>query len=261
MTAPAIVPQSLGLHPLAGLPLVEPGDDLAAILGDAIEASGLGLESGDILVLAQKIVSKAEGRYLELADVTPGPEAIEIAGRTGKDPRHVQVVLSESNSVVRTGPHVVIVEQRLGLVMANAGIDQSNIAPGPRGERVLLLPEDPDASAARIGATLRQRFGAACGVIINDSFGRPWRNGVTGVAIGAAGVPALVDKVGTADLFGRPLQVTEIAVGDELAAAASLLMGQASEGIPAVLIRGYRTSAPERPARALIRDRSRDLFR
>lgn len=253
--------RTLSLHPLTGIPLVEPGDDLPGILVNAIEGSGHGLEDGDILVLAQKIVSKAEGRYVDLADVLPSPEAQEIAGRTGKDPRHVQVVLSESSEVVRTGPHVVIVEQRLGFIMANAGIDQSNIAPGARGDRVLLLPLDPDGSAQALRRALEARFGATCGVIINDSFGRPWRNGVTGVAIGAAGVPSLCDRIGAADLFGRPLQVTEIAIADELAAAASLLMGQAGEGIPAVLIRGFRSEAPERPARSLIRDRARDLFR
>lgn len=254
-------PSTLALHPLAGLPLFEPGDDVAACVGDALEASGLGLEDGDILVVAQKIVSKAEGRYVDFADIVPGSRAREIAQQTGKDPRHVEIVLSESSEVVKVGPNVVVVAHRLGFVMANAGIDESNIGPGPRGERVLLLPENPDGSAAEIRSALEARFAARCAVIVNDSFGRPWRNGVVGVAIGASGFPSLLDRVGADDLYGRPLKVTEIALADEVASAASLLMGQAGEGIPVVLVRGLKWDAPERPASALLRAKERDMFR
>lgn len=251
----------VALHPLAGLPLVEPGDDLAEMLAERLRQSGLGLVDGDILVVAQKIVSKAEGRYVELDDVVPSQRARDLAARTGKDPRHVEIVLAESEEVVKVGPHVIVAAHKRGFVMANAGIDESNIAHGAGSGRVLLLPADPDAAAAELKRRLDEAFSVSAGVIINDSFGRPWRNGVVGVAIGAAGVPALVDRVGSRDLFGRELRVTEVAVADELAAAGSLLMGQGDEGVPAVLVRGFRLQAPERPASALLRDRDRDMFR
>jgi coenzyme F420-0:L-glutamate ligase / coenzyme F420-1:gamma-L-glutamate ligase len=254
-------PLAVTLHALAGLPLIEPGDDLAALIGEALRANGVGLQNGDILVVAQKIVSKAEGRYVALADVEPSPRAREIAERTRKDPRYVEVALTESEDVVKIGPHVVVAAHRLGFVMANAGIDESNIAQPPGEERVLLLPQDPDASAARLKAALDAAFGVAIGVVINDSFGRPWRNGVVGVALGAAGAPALIDRVGAPDLFGRKLKVTEIAFADEVASAASMLMGQADEGRPAVLVRGLTFDAPARPASALVRPRERDMFR
>jgi coenzyme F420-0:L-glutamate ligase/coenzyme F420-1:gamma-L-glutamate ligase len=253
-------PATVTLHPLAGLPLFEPGDDLAGTLAEALRSGGVGMQDGDILVLAQKIVSKVENRYVEMRDVVPSPQAEELAARTGKDPRHVEVVLSESQEVVKTGPHVIVTAHRLGFVMANAGVDESNIEHG-EGGRLLLLPKDPDASAAALKQALDAAFGVSCGVVINDSFGRPWRNGVTGVAIGAAGVPSLVSRIGDADLFGRVLKVTEIATADEIAAAASLLMGQAGEGVPAVLIRGLSIDAPASKASALIRERSRDMFR
>lgn len=248
------------LFPVSGLPLFEPGDDLAAALARALREAGTGLADGDVVVLAQKIVSKTEGRYLDLADIVPSEQAIELARRTGKDPRHVEAVLSESTEVVRVGANLIIVAHRLGFVMANAGIDESNIDHS-RGARLLLLPVDPDGSAARIKAALDAEFGVSCAVVINDSFGRPWRNGVVGVAIGAAGVASLVDRVGATDLFGRELKVTEIAVADEIASAASLLMGQAGEGIPAVVLRGLSHTAPKLPASALVRDRTRDMFR
>jgi coenzyme F420-0:L-glutamate ligase / coenzyme F420-1:gamma-L-glutamate ligase len=261
MTPLSVTPLSVMLHALSGVPLVEPGDDLAAMLIDALRASGLGLRDRDLLVVAQKIVSKAEGRYVALADVTPSPRAQEIARATGKDARYVEIVLSQSEDIVKIGPHVVVAGHKLGFVMANAGIDESNILQTPGGERVLLLPEDPDASASRLKARLDAAFGVSIGVVINDSFGRPWRNGVVGVALGAAGTPALVDRVGAPDLFGRQLKVTEIAFADELASAASLLMGQADEGRPVVLVRGLAPEAPERPASALVRPRERDMFR
>ena len=252
-------PEPVTLLPLPGVPLIEPGDDLGAILASAMgEAS---LKDNDILVVAQKIVSKAEGRYVSLRSVAPSPRAIEIAQRTGKDPRYVEVVLSQSEEIVKVGPHVVVAAHRLGFVMANAGIDESNIHHEEDDERVLLLPADPDGSARRLKDRLDGAFGVSIGVIVNDSFGRPWRNGVVGVALGAAGVPALVNRVGVPDLFGRKLKVTEIAFADEVASAASILMGQAAEGRPAVLVRGLHWDAPVRPAAALIRPRERDMFR
>jgi coenzyme F420-0:L-glutamate ligase/coenzyme F420-1:gamma-L-glutamate ligase len=243
------------LFALPGVPLIEAGDDLAAVLAQAIRTSEAGLRDRDILVVAQKVVSKADGRYVLLRGIAPSARAIEIAERTGKDPRYVEVVLSQSEDIVRVGPHVVVAAHKLGFVMANAGIDESNIRHDPDDERVLLLPSDPDDSAKRLKARLEAVFGVSIGVIVNDSFGRPWRNGVVGVALGAAGVPALIDRVGAQDLFGRKLKVTEIAF------AASMLMGQAGEGRPVVIVRGVDLEAPERPAAALIRPRERDLFR
>ncbi|MGE0726361.1 MAG: coenzyme F420-0:L-glutamate ligase [Alphaproteobacteria bacterium] len=250
----------LSLHALSGLPLVQPGDDLAGLIAAALRDAGLALREGDIVVVAQKVVSKAAGLYVDLATVEPSERARELAAKTGKDARHVQVVLDESEDIVRVGPRLIIAAHRLGFVMANAGIDESNIEHGAGG-RVLLLPRDPDGSARALKQALDKAFGVSCGVVINDSFGRPWRNGVVGVALGSAGVPALVDRVGAEDLFGRKLKVTEIAVADEIASAASLLMGQADEGRPVVLVRGLVLAAPERPAAALIRDRERDMFR
>ena len=209
--------QPVSLHALRGIPLVEPGDDLAGLIGQALRDNGLSLADGDILVVAQKIVSKSEGCYVNLDDVTPSARARELAAELGKDPRHVEVVLSESEELVKVGQHVIIAAHRLGLVMANAGVDESNISHGEGGGRLLLLPRDPDGSAQALKARLDAEHGVSIGIIINDSFGRPWRNGVVGVAIGAAGIPALVDQVGADDLFGRKLKVTEIATADELA--------------------------------------------
>jgi coenzyme F420-0:L-glutamate ligase / coenzyme F420-1:gamma-L-glutamate ligase len=254
-------PMSVSFFALPGIPLVEPGDDLAAILAKALSDGAVGLRNWDVLVVAQKIVSKAEGRYVKLDDVKPSERAVEIARRTGKDERRVEVILSESDEIVKLGPQLVIAAHKLGFVMANAGIDESNISHNDGADRVLLLPRDPDGSAAELKRRLDATFNVSAAVIINDSFGRPWRNGVVGVALGAAGLPSLVDKRGAPDLFGRELRVTEIAVADELASAASLLMGQAAEALPAVLARGLRFEAPGRPAAALVRERERDLFR
>ena len=251
---------AVSLIPVPGLPLVRANDDLAELIGAALTRNSLRLADGDVVALAQKIVSKAEGRRVALAGVTPSPRARKIAEDTGKDPRLVELILSESRAVVRTAPNVLIVEHRLGFVMANAGVDQSNVA-ADGGEAALLLPLDPDASALRLKAALEKRHGCRLGVIVTDSFGRPWRNGVVGVCLGAAGVPALRDRRGAPDLFGRPLRVTEIALGDEIAAAASLLMGAADEGIPVVIVRGLDLAGPDAPAAALIRDRAFDLFR
>jgi coenzyme F420-0:L-glutamate ligase/coenzyme F420-1:gamma-L-glutamate ligase len=246
---------------LSDLPLVKPGDDLAALLAAALERRIGKLITSDILVVAQKIVSKAEGRYVDLARVEPGSEARRLAPETEKDARLVQVILDESRRVVRHRPGVLIVEHRLGYVMANAGVDRSNVDPAMGEEPVLLLPRDPDASAAALRENLAAHFGSAPGVIISDSFGRAWRNGTTGIALGAAGLPSLIDMRGYEDLYGRALRVTEIGFADEIAAAASLLMGQADEALPAVLVRGLMWSAQPRPAKALIRAAAEDLFR
>jgi len=253
---------TLTLTAVPGIPLIRAGDDLGAILIAALVASGLALRDEDVLVIAQKIVSKAEGRTLRLADVRPSARARALAAEVHKDPRFVEVVLSESSEVVRYRRDVLIAAHRLGFVMANAGVDQSNVEHGQGGEQVLLLPRDPDASCAELKARLEESFGVRLGVIINDSFGRAWRNGVVGVALGAAGLPALLDMIGEPDLFGRPLKVTQIALADEIAAAASLVMGEAAEARPAVLVRGLAWGErPALPAQALIRPKELDLFR
>jgi coenzyme F420-0:L-glutamate ligase/coenzyme F420-1:gamma-L-glutamate ligase len=250
----------LELVALDGIPMVRPGDDLAALVLDGLARSGLALRAGDVLVLAQKIVSKAEGRLVDLADVTPSPRAISLAEAVRKDPRFVELVLAESRQVLRAKPDVLIVEHRLGLVMANAGIDRSNVDGSDR-ELALLLPEDPDASAARLRAAIGSATGAEINVVISDSFGRAWRRGTMGIAIGAAGLPALLDRRGHPDLFGRALQVTMIGHADEIASAASLLMGQGDEGRPVVLVRGLAPLQPHGRAQDLIRPESEDLFR
>ena len=246
---------------LTGIKLVEPGDDLGAITVAAFAANGLAPQEGDVLVVAQKIVSKAEGRYVDLATVEPSQPAIALAAETDKDPRFVEIVLGESKRVVRRRPGLLIVEHRLGFVMANAGIDHSNIPTGDGVERVLLLPQDPDGSAARLRQQLDAPSACALAVIVSDSFGRPWRNGTVGIALGAAGLPAMIDMRGQPDLFGRELLVTETGFADEIAAAAALVMGQADEAIPVVLVRGLAWSAPDAPAAALVRPAEHDLFR
>jgi coenzyme F420-0:L-glutamate ligase/coenzyme F420-1:gamma-L-glutamate ligase len=248
----------LELYALPGLPLVKPGDDLARLILDALRANGEALRARDIVVVAQKIVSKSENRYVDMSSITPGERARELAAVTGKDARFVELVLSESSDVVRTGKNVLIVRHRNGYVYANAGIDQSNIE--PVAGRALLLPEDPDASAARLRDALCAASGVEVAVIINDSAGRPWRMGVTGIAIGCAGILALKSRIGEGDLFGKPLLVTEIAVADELAAAASHVMGQADEATPVVLVRGAQYEASGTGSKSLIRPRSLDLF-
>ena len=255
------MPAQLTIIGLAGVPMVQPGDDLAALTIAAFAATGVTPEDGDVLVVAQKIVSKSEGRIVEVATVTPSERAIALAAETGKDPRFVEIVLSESRRVVRHRPNLIVVEHRLGFVMANAGIDHSNVAPDDGSERVLLLPLDPDGSAEALRRSLAQATGKRIAVIISDSFGRPWRRGTVGIAIGAAGLPAVIDWRGLPDLFGRTLEVTETGFADEIAAAAGLLMGQADEAVPMVLVRGLGWSAPEVPAAALIRPAEHDLFR
>ena len=249
------------LFALTGIKLVEPGDDLCAIAVAAFAANGIVPEPGDVLVVAQKIVSKAEGRDVDVTTVEPSERAIALAAEVDKDPRFVEVVLSESKRVVRHRPGLLIVEHRLGFVMANAGIDHSNLPTQAGGERVLLLPQNPDGSALALRTELVDTFGTEISVIICDSFGRAWRKGTVGIALGAAGLPALIDMRGQPDLFGRELLVTETGFADEIAAAAGLLMGQADEAVPMVLVRGLGWSAPEVPAAALIRLAEHDLFR
>ena len=252
--------KQLRLIALPGIPMVRPGDDLAAVILAALGRCGESLREDDVVVVAQKIVSKSEGRIVDLATVQPSARAIDLANVTAKDPRIIELVLAESEEVVRVSRDVIVVAHRLGFVMANAGIDQSNVGPDG-GDTVLLLPRDPDASCARLQAELRSRTGVSVGVIINDSHGRAWRNGTVGVALGVAGVPALVDMRGRADLFERALRHTEIGLADEIAAAASLLMGQADEGCPVVVVRGVPYGRRDGSARELIRPRERDLFR
>lgn len=252
--------QKLTLIALAGIPSVVPGDDIAMLLLDALDGAGIALQDGDILVIAQKVISKAEGRQVPLSTVIPGKKALEAAQVTGKDPRLVELILQESDSISRIAPGVLVVRHRLGFTSANAGIDRSNIAQEEDGEQVLLLPYDPDRSAAEIGRTIQDRTAARIGVVISDSHGRPFRLGTTGVAIGVAGIPALWDRRGEQDLYGYHLQHTDVGVGDEIAAAAGLLMGQGAEGLPAVLIRGLELPDEDGSARDLVRPPERDLY-
>jgi coenzyme F420-0:L-glutamate ligase/coenzyme F420-1:gamma-L-glutamate ligase len=250
----------LNLLALHGIPSVRPGDNIALLLLDALDNAGISLQDGDILVIAQKIVSKAEGRTVLLADVKPGKEAIEVAEKTGKDPRLVELILRESEGISRMAPGVLIVRHRLGFTSANAGIDRSNVSQELEGEQVLLLPVDPDKSAAQISRELHMHTNVQVGVVISDSHGRPFRLGTIGVAIGVAGIPSLWDRRGESDLYGYQLQHTDVGVGDELAAAAGLLMGQGSEGQPAVLIRGLELSGAAGTARDLVRPPEKDLY-
>ncbi len=246
---------------LPDFPQVAAGDDLAGMTVAALARGGLQLRSDDVLVFAQKVISKAEGRRVDLATITPGSRALEVAQTVQKDPRLVELVLRESRRIVRAARDVLIVEHRLGLIMANAGIDQSNVADPASGEFALLLPENPDASAASLRERLAALTGCEPGIVISDSFGRPWRVGTVGVAIGCAGIAATLDLRGKTDMFGRPLRVTVVGHGDEVAAAASIVMGQAGEARPVVLVRGLLSQAPAQPAAALIRPQQQDLFR
>ena len=236
---------------IPNLPMVRAGDDVASLIAEAAERADLTLRDRDVVVIAQKIVSKAEGRTVDLATVVPTAEAIALAEKVEKDPRIVQVVLSESVRVVRSRPNLMIMQHRLGFVMANAGVDQSNVAPSDGVQRALLLPVDPDGSAETIRTRLADRLGVRLGCVINDSFGRPWRRGTAGVAIGCAGLP---------DLFGRILEVSIIGYADEIAAAASLLQGQAAEGQPVVVVRGLDWTAPDARVADVVRPPDEDLF-
>ncbi len=240
------------LVPIPGFPLVRAGDDLA------VPVAEFGVQSGDIVVIAQKVVSKSEGRVVALSSVVPSDRARKLAVRVEKDPRLVHLVLSESSQVMRARPGLLITRHLLGFIMANAGIDASNVG---RSDSVILLPKDPDRSARQIARALKQQTGQDVAVIITDSWGRPWRLGTAGFAIGLSGIQAVKDMRGVADLDGRELETTSIGIGDELAAAASLLMGQAAEAIPVVLIRGYAFSDNGDTAAELIRPAEGDLFR
>lgn len=251
---------AVSLTGLTGLRDVVAGDDLADLILQALESLALALQPQDVLVIAQKIISKAEGRYVALDDVAPSDRARELAEVTGKDARLVELILCESSHVLRALPDVLIVRHRLGYVMANAGIDRSNVESEGGRERVLLLPLDPDRSAAELRQGMAKRCGVSAGIIISDSFGRPWRMGVTNVALGAAGVPTLIDRRGEADRYGRPLEITQVALGDAIAAAAGVVMGEAAEGTPVVLVRGLTLLAPARSALTLIRPLAQDLF-
>jgi coenzyme F420-0:L-glutamate ligase/coenzyme F420-1:gamma-L-glutamate ligase len=220
---------------LRDIPLIKPGDDLAEIILESIAKANWELKNGDILVIAQKVVSKAEDRIVDLAGVIPSPRAVELAAEVQKDARLVELILSESKAVILHAPGVLIVEHRLGFAMANAGIDRSNVF---GADHALLLPVDPDRSAAAIRRAIATQIEVDVGVLIIDSFGRAWRNGTVGTAIGASGIPTLLDLRGRPDLYGRPLETTEVGWADEVAAAVSLKRGQAGEGRPIVLIHG-----------------------
>lgn len=252
----------LTLTALDEVPAVQMGDDLARLVLDGLARTGERLQDGDVLVLAQKIVSKSEGRSVALSSVTASARAHELAAQCDKDPRLVELILSEATEVLRVRPGVIVVAHRLGYVLANAGIDRSNVGPDTDAtERVLLLPRDPDGSAGDLRARLRALTGADVAVIINDSLGRAWRNGTVGTALGAAGLPALADLRGRPDLFQRALQTTEVGIADEIAAAASLMMGQADEGRPIVLVRGLTFERRTGTGQELIRRRELDMFR
>jgi coenzyme F420-0:L-glutamate ligase / coenzyme F420-1:gamma-L-glutamate ligase len=252
---------SLEVIALEGFPLVRPGDDLIEFIAQALTRNDVTPQARDVLVVAQKIVSKAEGRMIDLATVEPSAKARTLAAEVDKDPRLVELILSESVRVVRARRNVLIVEHRLGFIMANAGVDQSNVGPADGASRVLLLPKNPDRSAESLRRGLAAATGIDLAVVINDSFGRAWRQGTAGVAIGVAGLPGLIDLRGRPDLFGRTLEASIIGFADEVAAAASLVMGQADEASPVVLIRGLRWSAPESTAASIIRSPNEDLFR
>lgn len=257
MAAPA---RSLHAFTLPGLPEVREDDDLAALIADGLNQAGESLQPGDVVVAAQKVVSKAEGRYVDLAGQTPGAEALAWAEKTGKDPRLVEAILAETSEVLRWRPNLLVVSHKRGWVMANAGADQSNIE-GADGERALMLPVDPDASAARLRAALEKRYDGPIGVIIADSVGRAWRVGTVGLCLGAAGVKTVDDIRGDFDRQGRELKVSIVGVGDEIAAAANLLIGEAAEGTPVAIVRGLDVAHGEQTGADLVRPASEDLFR
>jgi coenzyme F420-0:L-glutamate ligase/coenzyme F420-1:gamma-L-glutamate ligase len=254
---------TLSLIPLLDFPLINPGDELPVLIHEALQENELQLQDNDILVLAQKIVSKAENRFVNLTTVTPSDSALFYAQQTGKDPRLLELILSESNQVLRTRENLIIVEHRLGFVCANAGIDHSNVN-GPWGDPadwVLLLPENPDQSAACIRDYLEERYRVEIGILIIDSHGRAWRLGTIGTTIGLSGLPGLMDLRGKPDLYNYRLRVTKVGAADELAAAASLVMGQANEKTPVVMVRGFPYALREANLQELIRPEELDLFR
>lgn len=249
-------------YAIPNIALMQPGDDLAGPIVEGMAALGRQLASGDIVVIAQKVISKIEGRTVDLNQVTPSSRAMDVAAQCGKDPREVELILSESQEILRAVPDILIVVHRTGVILANAGLDRSNVQSDQGQENVLLLPVDPDQSCRTMRARLRLLTGAQVAVIISDSLGRPWRMGTTGVAIGVVGLPALLDLRGDNDLFGRELKVSQQAIADELASAAALLHGQGADKQPVVVIRGdFAWNQPESGAEALIRPREMDLFR
>jgi len=251
------------LHPLSGIPLIQKGDDVTELIMKALVINKIELLGGDILVITQKIISKSEGRKVYLSNIQVSERAREIAKISTKDPRLIELILRESNEILRITPDHIIVVHRLGFVCANAGIDHSNVdaEKGPKKDAYLLLPLDPDLSASQIREKVKIRTGRSVGILIIDSHGRAWRNGIMGTTIGIAGLPAIVDLRGKKDLFGYRLKITQEAAADELAAAASLLMGQADEKIPVVHIRGFPYEMRESTTRELIRAKEKDLFR
>ncbi len=256
-------PLQLILTALPDIPLVSRGDDLARFILDGLSRAQIRLQDDDIIAIAQKVVSKAEGRLISLADVVPSRRAMRLAKAAHKDPRLVELILSESRKILRVRPGLIIVKHRLGFVCANAGVDSSNVR-GPEekpGEYALLLPEDPDASARQFTDRFYQENQAQIGILIIDSHGRAWREGAVGVAIGVAGLPALLDLRGKPDLFGRLLQTTQVGLADEVAAAASVLMGQAAEGLPVIHIRGLPYPLREGSMTEILRPQEKDLFR
>ncbi len=244
---------------LPDIPMIQTGDDLVEILLQSLEKAQIGLQDGDVLVLAQKIVSKAEGRWVNLETVSPRPEAEALAAETEKDPRLVEMILRECRQVIRKRPGLIITEHNLGFISANAGIDHSNVMGSENW--VLLLPEDPSASAGRLRERLEQASGAKIGVLVIDSHGRAWRNGTVGITIGLSGVPGVVDRRGELDLFGYELRATIVGAADELAAGASLLMGQVDEATPVVLVRGFPYPLREAGLDEILREEEQDLFR
>lgn len=252
---------SLTLTSITGIPLIRQDDDLADIILKSLHGNQIELQNNDILVLAQKIVSKAEGRMVDLATVTPSHRAMELAKQTEKDARLIELILQESNEVLRTRPGTIIVEHKLGFVCANAGIDHSNVSEKKDEEWLLLLPQDPDLSSRKMRDEIQSKTGKRIGILIIDSHGRAWRNGTVGITIGMAGVPGLEDLRGKPDLFGTELRITQVGVADELAAAASMMMGQAAEGTPVVHVRGFPYPLREGSLKELIRPKEQDMFR
>lgn len=249
----------LELFGVSGIPRVTEPTPIDELIVDALRDERRGVHDGDVLIVAQKLVSKAEGSMVDLRTVIPGEQAVSLAERTGKDPRLVQVILDETSEVVRAEKGHLITEHRLGYVSANAGVDRSNVGSEP--SYVVLLPRDPDASARQIRRRAQEAFGTDVAVIICDTHGRPFRNGAIGVALGVSGIPAVLSWRGTKDLDGRALESSEEAIADELASAATLIMGQSAEGLPLVVARGCRLSATTGDSRHLLRPKEKDLFR
>lgn len=251
--------RQITLAALPGIPSIQPGDDLARLIVASLESAELVLEAADVLVITSKLVSKSEGRFVDLRTVEPSPRAVKVAELSRKDPRLVELILRESTEISKLRGEVLIVRHRLGFTLANAGIDHSNV--GREGDDwVLLLPEDPDRSARELRARLGDLTGVQPGIVISDSHGRPFRIGTVGFAIGVAGIPAIWDMRGQQDMFGRVLRVTVTGVGDEIAASAGLLSGQGAERLPVVLVRGLHLPPGEGEAADLVRPVDLDLY-